>query len=111
MKLSIGTSLFVFLIIEHSVQCFHSSNSNAKQLTRRATASRDIDHDIDTTETVPYVVARGDGSVGGGGVSMPRDLDSQLVRPKVGAEMPKGRPSWFHVPAPSQGKLDYGTAI
>ena len=28
--------------------------------------------------------------------------DDGMVRPKVGAEMPKGRPSWFHVPAPSQ---------
>ena len=28
--------------------------------------------------------------------------DDGLVRPKVGAEMPKGRPSWFRVPAPSQ---------
>ncbi len=28
--------------------------------------------------------------------------EDKLVRPKVGAEMPKGRPSWFHVPAPSQ---------
>lgn len=28
--------------------------------------------------------------------------DDGLVRPKVGAPMPNGRPSWFHVPAPSQ---------
>lgn len=28
--------------------------------------------------------------------------DEHLVRPKVGAEMPLGRPSWFRVPAPSQ---------
>jgi hypothetical protein len=27
----------------------------------------------------------------------------KLKRPKVGAEMPHGRPSWFRVPAPSQG--------
>lgn len=58
------------------------------------------------TEPVPYVVSRGDGSVGGGGVAMPKDIESQLVRPKVGAEMPKGRPSWFHVPAPSQGRKE-----
>eukprot|EP00957_Ditylum_brightwellii_P172520 13134532-Ditylum_brightwellii.AAC.1 len=30
------------------------------------------------------------------------DKNDNLVRPKVGAEMPKGRPSWFRVPAPSQ---------
>mmetsp|Transcript_35080 Transcript_35080/g.64555 ORF Transcript_35080/g.64555 Transcript_35080/m.64555 type:complete len:390 (-) Transcript_35080:653-1822(-) len=51
----------------------------------------------------PYVVERGDGSTGGGGLPMPKSADDELVRPKVGAEMPKGRPSWFRVPAPSQG--------
>lgn len=30
--------------------------------------------------------------------------DVVLVRPKVGAPMPIGRPSWFHVPAPSQAE-------
>ena len=75
---------------------------------------------------VPYVVARGDGMTGGGGLPMPKskasdktdatqnkkdatDIDDAedddgLVRPKVGAEMPKGRPSWFRVPAPSQAE-------
>ena len=71
---------------------------------------------------VPYVVARGDGMTGGGGLPMPKSKsgdkkgelsqknidddedDDGLVRPKVGAEMPKGRPSWFRVPAPSQAK-------
>jgi hypothetical protein len=48
----------------------------------------------------PYAISRGDGSTGGGGVAMRQD---ERVRPKVGADMPKGRPSWFHVPAPSQG--------
>ena len=52
-------------------------------------------------EKVPYVVARGDGSVGGGGLAMPKasrqtndegesELDEALRRPKVGAEMPQG---------------------
>jgi len=63
-----------------------------------------------TSEThVPYVIARGDGTTGGGGLPMPNieeEEDDGLTRPKVGAEMPKGRPSWFHVPAPSQGTLD-----
>lgn len=75
---------------------------------------------------IAYVVARGDGSSGGGGVPMKKkketsvsestpvitrnesvndeEEDDGLVRPKVGAPMPNGRPSWFHVPAPSQDK-------
>jgi lipoic acid synthetase len=55
-------------------------------------------------EHVPYEIARGDGSTGGGGLPMPSSLQNEdaLVRPKVGAEMPQGRPSWFRVPAPSQ---------
>ena len=32
------------------------------------------------------------------------DEDDNLRRPKVGAEMPNGRPSWFRVPAPSQSQ-------
>lgn len=79
-------------------------------------------------EQLPYVVARGDGSTGGGGVPMKtktrRDdleqgsralllLDNNddenvtLVRPKVGAEMPIGRPNWFHVPAPGGKESRY----
>ena len=58
-------------------------------------------------EETPYVIARGDGSTGGGGLPMPKQLqtpdsDTALRRPKVGAEMPAGRPDWFKVPAPSQ---------
>ena len=67
-------------------------------------------------EEVPYIISRGDGTTGGGGLPMPNknkqsntiiqneddDESSELRRPKVGAEMPKGRPSWFRVPAPSQ---------
>lgn len=75
-----------------------------------------------------YATLRGDGSKGGGGVPMPHsngllvdegttssrtiDINSNieeqqdrvLVRPKVGADMPIGRPSWFRVPAPSQAE-------
>jgi hypothetical protein len=67
-----------------------------------------------TEEAVSYVVARGDGSTGGGGLPMPLQLQTPdqddnesspaLRRPKVGAAMPDGRPSWFKVPAPSQAK-------
>jgi hypothetical protein len=70
-------------------------------------------------DTVPpsFVSTRGDGSTGGGGVPMPyvdrgnkdddnnnsntNNMDHELRRPKVGADMPIGRPSWFKVPAPS----------
>ena len=55
-------------------------------------------------EQVPYAIARGDGTKGGGGLAMPFQEDG-LRRPKVGAEMPIGRPDWFRVPAPSQGGL------
>ena len=70
-----------------------------------------------TEEEGSYLTARGDGSSGGGGVPMKKkkkqleqqivdeksdeEEDDGLVRPKVGAPMPNGRPSWFHVPAPS----------
>jgi len=68
-----------------------------------------LEEDTETTtqqQQSEYEKARGDGSSGGGGVPMPKQViveedDDGLVRPKVGAEMPKGRPSWFHVPAPS----------
>ncbi len=83
----------------------------------------------DESDTSSYLAARGDGSSGGGGVPMKKkkasseststiiannnerdtnniddddEDDDGLVRPKVGAPMPNGRPSWFHVPAPSQ---------
>jgi hypothetical protein len=53
-----------------------------------------------------YAIRRGDGSTGGGGLPMKNTDDdgtmSLLRRPKVGAEMPLGRPEWFRVPAPSQ---------
>ena len=46
-------------------------------------------------ENVPYVIARGDGSTGGGGLPMPNASeedtdDNGLRRPKVSAEMPLG---------------------
>lgn len=45
-------------------------------------------------EDASYIVARGDGSTGGGGLPMPKQLadedDDGLKRPKVGAEMPNG---------------------
>ena len=96
---------------------------------RRSPALAVSSQQIEETSTqgeLPYVVTRGDGSTGGGGLPMPErfrdgakesgrasvtpeedgsaDADG-LRRPKVGAEMPHGRPSWFKVPAPSQGEI------
>lgn len=87
-------------------------------LTRR-TSSFSSSTLLSSTEEKPYVVARGDGTTGGGGVPMKKSTQNQvsevdtdeddnndnLVRPKVGAPMPQGRPSWFHVPAPSQSEI------
>jgi N-terminal domain of lipoyl synthase of Radical_SAM family len=80
------------------------------------------------TETkVPYAIARGDGTQGGGGVAMPKQLvqqhdddndnneqqqqQQQLKRPKVGAAMPVGRPDWFRVPAPSMAQDSRYTTV
>jgi len=73
--------------------------------TKAAGTEQEAHEEQGDDENRPYVVARGDGSTGGGGLAMPRadpDTEGGLRRPKVGAEMPVGRPSWFHVPAPSQ---------
>lgn len=99
----------------HRRNIFHRSSHWSLQV-----ASKDTLHEIQpvgttnsppqSSQKVPYVVARGDGSTGGGGLPMPKQQQQQeqteaedhLRRPKVGAEMPLGRPSWFKVPAPSQ---------
>lgn len=86
------------------------------------TTAEEISDQLEKEQVLPYAIARGDGSTGGGGVQMPKSKKLRrkeeavatqkndqeeiedhegLVRPKVGAEMPKGRPSWFRVPAPS----------
>jgi len=59
-----------------------------------------------------YLISRGDGSSGGGGVPMRRksgilrENDDDLVRPKISPGiMPKGRPSWLRVPAPSADEM------
>jgi len=83
--------------------------SDKDQAIRNSTISlldqmTDFDPSDSTTLKIPYTISRGDGSNGGGGLPMPRpkDGETELVRPKVGAEMPIGRPKWFRVPAPSQ---------
>lgn len=96
-----------------SVQAFPST----QQFAHPSFGIRPTTHLFSSTESTQkqssYEVARGDGSSGGGGVPMKKqqkqldnsiDDDDNLVRPKVGAEMPKGRPSWFRVPAPSSSE-------
>jgi lipoic acid synthetase len=101
------------------------SSIDEKKTTTRTTTSHE-----QQKEQLPYIVTRGDGSTGGGGIPMKtktrRDdleqgsrallqLDTEnednvtLVRPKVGAEMPMGRPNWFHVPAPGGKESRYAT--
>ena len=111
----------VFATLQIS-QGFQLSPGTNNALSRRrnertllSVASQDTEK---ATEKIPYSISRGDGSTGGGGRPMPNkqnsgaeqntveddeDGEEELKRPKVGAEMPHGRPSWFRVPAPSQG--------
>lgn len=112
----------------------------------QAQAQSQAQAQVPTVPTVPYVIARGDGSTGGGGLPMPNSSksrgksslvvsregvvveddnddehyndqegddgdDQQLRRPKVGAPMPNGRPSWFRVPAPSQSSTSRYTQV
>jgi len=87
------------LVINYLVQSTNGWISH-RQIPQRTAAL----HVLQDPETVSeYMKQRGDGSTGGGGLAMPKSDDEELRRPKVGAEMPKGRPSWFKVPAPSQG--------
>ena len=73
--------------------------------TETSSTEKTTHNNKDNAANVPYAIARGDGSTGGGGKAMPKATKEEegLVRPKVGAEMPVGRPDWFRVPAPSQG--------
>eukprot|EP00977_Amphora_coffeiformis_P002988 scaffold569_cov165-Amphora_coffeaeformis.AAC.21 len=75
----------------------------------QSTSSQETTTTVEETTTKaaasPYVITRGDGSTGGGGLPMPKQMAQdddaeKLRRPKVGAEMPVGRPDWFKVPAP-----------
>jgi hypothetical protein len=96
-----GSKLFVSMLISTSVISYGF-------VVPSLSSSRPIEtkchHQIKSDVATDYVKTRGDGSVGGGGVPMPKDApssSSSLRRPKVGAEMPDGRPSWFRVPGPS----------
>lgn len=94
----------------HSQQSIQQRYVTSSETTSTTIANDQHDKASSTTSHIPYVVSRGDGSTGGGGRPMPtrRDIEHEedtLKRPKVGAEMPHGRPAWFKVPAPSQGRF------
>jgi hypothetical protein len=120
-------ALLALVAVFATLQISQGFQLSPKILSRRknectilSVASQDTEK---TTAKVPYSISRGDGSTGGGGRPMPNkqnnnagveqsaveegnddyNEDGELKRPKVGAEMPHGRPSWFRVPAPSQG--------
>lgn len=87
----------------------HYQTTSFSTTTQRSVASKDsiLTDNVDEQQIQSdYQLSRGDGSTGGGGLPMPRQMDDDdgLKRPKVGAEMPNGRPSWFRVPAPSQAE-------
>ena len=88
------------------VHCSISTRSTAESPLFVTSSEVDVEDSSAESSAVPYAVARGDGSKGGGGLPMPNASKEQegLIRPKVGAEMPQGRPSWFRVPGPSQGE-------
>lgn len=67
----------------------------SQQTTEDALSLAGHNGDEKEDNNIPYIISRGDGSTGGGGLPMPHssllDDDSNgLRRPKVAAEMPKG---------------------
>lgn len=105
----------------------HDDGSGRRRSTLLLSSVEETITQTKQSETTTYLEARGDGSSGGGGVPMkkrrPReeeveeervlghDDDDGLVRPKVGAPMPDGRPSWFRVPAPSADERSRYAAV
>ena len=80
----------VSILLLASQSCFslQSNSLPPRPSVARSVASRDVEV---TEEKVPYVIARGDGSTGGGGLPMPHSTgEDGLTRPKVGAAMPEG---------------------
>jgi hypothetical protein len=95
---------FVALLALVATAILATTSAAWQQVTPRRTETR-LRVTSKETSSVPYLSVRGDGSTGGGGLPMPKQDDGALKRPKVGADMPHGRPPWFRVPAPSQGTL------
>lgn len=94
-----------FVTIDRSWAFQHRSISPPSNTVVLKVTSKETNEAVDY---MPYFISRGDGTTGGGGLPMPNasEAESELRRPKVNAAMPKGRPSWFKVPAPSQGELN-----
>ena len=81
----------------HVSAAFQPSRSRGIQrLENLSVSQQNFVEELETKEedeenAVPYIIARGDGSTGGGGLPMPKsEEDDGLKRPKVGAEMPNG---------------------
>jgi len=107
-------------LLGHVANSFSVHPQHGLRVSSRSALSSTTNEQTQTdaeTKVVSYVESRGDGSTGGGGLPMPNRRQSNneigyeeeededgLRRPKVGAEMPNGRPSWFRVPAPSQSQ-------
>lgn len=105
MRLATSFTLLVSLgAIDRSWAFQHLNLPSSRNAVALRVTSKETNEAVDK---VPYSISRGDGTTGGGGRAMPNASEAQneLRRPKVGAEMPKGRPSWFKVPAPSQGEF------
>lgn len=87
-------SVFLLNQFQAGSAWYLTSPQKAPRKTCLSVASHDT-QGIKTTDdgekAIPYSVARGDGSTGGGGLPMPNtDDEDGLTRPKVGAEMPVG---------------------
>lgn len=79
----------------------NAGSYHQKSSTTLSVLSQDIRESIESeteeASKVPYVISRGDGSTGGGGLPMPQkyveeddEETEELRRPKVNAEMPQG---------------------
>lgn len=93
-----------------SFEAIHFRRNIIKRWSTKTNTETEIEVTHGGTSSSSYINQRGDGMTGGNGVidkvasNMDEEGSDLLRRPKVGAEMPHGRPSWFKVPAPSQSK-------
>jgi hypothetical protein len=89
------SSLVLGLTLLSAANGFSSNSPSfvARQPTALSVASQEVKdtQNKEDAEKISYVVSRGDGSTGGGGLPMPQtDGGDGLARPKVGAKMPEG---------------------
>lgn len=95
MKFSKRT-IALLLFAQHEIQtgaAWQVTNHPHRASSILSVTSRDVAETTKEDQSVPYVISRGDGSTGGGGLPMPNaqdDDDDGLTRPKVGAKMPEG---------------------